>query len=367
MKVPDKKITEVLFSLLRLSAGGRENDFPVLTAQEWQEVYNIAVQHSVLGVVFGGIEKLPNEKWPDKIMSMKFYAQVKYIRSFSEQAASSSLSSVKRFTREGRRSVILKGISSAALYEAPELRSSGDVDIWPEGDRKWIIAFCRNINPASRVYYHHIPLAKVNGVEVEVHITPTWMNNPFSNIRLQRWFRDFWKDGSNICMVPCAGEEVPVMSPSYNRVFMLIHIFRHLFTDGVGMRQLMDYYYLLRQGAPAEEKLRIMAFLKTLNLAGFASAVMYVLQEVFRLPEDCMLTAPDKKRGAFLLDEILRSGNFGQYDDRITGDNGASPAYNFFARTTRSLRFLTQYPSETIWLPFFKIWHFIYRKIYKSV
>jgi len=361
------RMAEILFKLLRLSTGEKVTYFPKLNAQEWQVIYDMAVQQSVLGLVFGGIEKLPNDRWPEKMISMKFYAQVKYIRSFSEMAAEASLSAVRRFHREGCRSVILKGISSSALYPVPNLRSAGDVDIWVEGGRKWIINFCRGINPASKVYYHHIPLAKINGVEVEVHITPTWMNNPFANARLQRWFRDFWKEEGNIASVPCGDAEVPVLDISYNRIFLLIHIFRHLFTDGVGLRHLMDYDRLLRQGTSEEEKRQVMAFLDKLNLAGFASAVMYVLREVFNLPRECMLTEPDSRRGAFLLREIMRAGNFGRYDDRLTGENGGNPARNFFARTLRSWRFIAQYPSETLWLPFFKIWHFIYRKIYKSV
>lgn len=359
--------TEILFKLLRLSTGAEEPCFPVLTAQDWQAVYDLAIQQSVLGLVFGGIERLPNDRWPDKMMSMKFYAQVKYIRSFSGQAVEASHSSVRRFARDGFRSVILKGVSVAALYPVPELRSAGDVDIWVEGGRRQLIRFCRSVNPAALIYYHHVPLAKVNGVEVEVHITPTWMNNPFANARLQRWFRAFWEKDENIAHIPCGDAEIPVLSAAYNRVFLLIHIFRHVFTDGVGLRHLMDYYCLLRQGTDEAEKQRVMAFLRSLNLAGFAAAVMYVLREVFNLPRECMLTAPDPRRGEHLLREILRAGNFGRYDDRIKGENGGNPAWNFFARTLRSLRFLGHYTSETLWLPFFKIWHFIYRIIYKSV
>lgn len=361
------RMTEIFFKLLRLSAGGRETYFPKLSTEEWQQIYDLAIRQSVLGLVFNGIEKLPNDCWPDKMTSMKFYAQVKYIRSFYQQVAEASLSSVRRLQGEDRRCVILKGVSSSNYYPVAELRSSGDVDIWVEADRKRIINFCREINPHSKVFYHHIPLAKVNGIEVEVHITPTWMCNPFANARLQRWFRDFWKEGENIASIPCAGSQLPVLNDSYARVFLLIHIFRHLFTDGVGLRHLMDYYFLLRKGTDEAEKQWIMAFLNRLNLAGFAAAVMYVLREVFNLPRECMLTAPDERRGSFLLKEVLRAGNFGQYDDRLKGENGGNPLRNFFARTLRSLRFLSQYTSETLWLPFFKIWHFLYRKYYKSV
>lgn len=360
-------LTQVFFSLLRLSSGQEEKDFPVLSEQEWAAIYELSLRQSVIGVVFGGIDRLPNDRWPDKIMSMKFYAQVKYIRNYSAQAAEASAAAVERFAREGKRSVILKGSAVSSLYDNPELRSCGDVDIWIESERRWLIKFCRSINGASRVFYHHIPFAKMRGVEIEAHLTPSWMYNPFTNARLQKWFSTFWKDDSNICTVSCCGQNLPAMSPAFNRVFLLSHVFRHLFMDGIGIRQIMDYYYLLRSGCTEEEKAETMALFRKLNMAAFAGAVMWVLQEVFHLPDENLLTAPDRRRGEFLLREILRSGNFGQYDDRATGSNNGSDFVNFFVRTFRSLRFLRQYPGEALWLPYFKIWHYCYRLIVNKI
>ncbi|MBO4446881.1 MAG: nucleotidyltransferase family protein [Bacteroidales bacterium] len=344
----ERSIPEILFRLLRLSTGQKDEDFPMLSSEEWRAVYDLALHQSLLGIAFSGIEHLPNEKWPEKLISMKFYAQVKYIRSFTQRATETSIEVVDRFARQGRRSVILKGVTSGALYDDPSLRSSGDVDIWVESDRKWLKDFVRSINPNAGVYYHHITLIKIRGVELEAHFMPTWMNNPFVNARLQRWFAGFWQDETNIQEVKVSGGSVPGLSDRYNRVFLLIHIFRHLFMDGVGMRQIMDYYCLLRKGLTPEEREETMVMLRSFRLDKFAAAVMYLLGECFHLPEEKMLCAPDGKRGRFLLSEVMRSGNFGNSDSRIKGDANASSAYNFFTRIIRSLRFLPQYPSEAL-------------------
>lgn len=76
----------------------------------------------------------------------------------------------------------------------------------------------------------------------------------------------------------------------------------------------MNYYFVLRQGFTEEERNTTMHTLHSLGMKRFTSAVMWVLQAVFGLEDKYLLTPPNEKEGRFLLNEIMRSGNFGQYD-----------------------------------------------------
>ena len=104
--------------------------------------------------------------------------------------------------------------------------------------------------------------------------------------------------------------------------------------------------------------------LKWLGLWKFAGAVMYVLYEVFvfGLSEDKMIAPMNEKEGAFLLDEIMRGGNFGQYDDRLGDKTGEGKVHRYFRMSLRNMRFVKHYPSEAICEPLFRTWFWGWKK-----
>lgn len=159
------------------------------------------------------------------------------------------------------------------------------------------------------------------------------------------------------------GNKATVSTLEFNRIFILLHIYRHIFAEGVGLRQLLDYYMVLQQGFTEEERNETIKILKQLHLFGFAKAVTYVLLQVFGLKEQFMIVKPDVQQGEFLLQEIMLSGNFGKYDTR----NGNIFSNNAFKRIPSKLhhamRFIKYHPMETICTPLFRSWHFLWRKI----
>ena len=83
-----------------------------------------------------------------------------------------------------------------------------------------------------------------NGTEVEVHYRPHFMQDFVNNARLQRYFLDH-ADEQFAYLVKIGGKEVAVPTPSFNIVFQIRHIYQHLFKEGRGLRQVLDYYYVL--------------------------------------------------------------------------------------------------------------------------
>ena len=156
--------------------------------------------------------------------------------------------------------------------------------------------------------------------------------------------------------------ELPVPNLAFNRVYILVHIYRHLFAEGIGLRQLLDYYFVLCQGCTEAERAETMRVLRSLKMKRFAGAVMWVLKEVYGMDDRYMLTAPDEREGRFLLSEIMMAGNFGQYDERLQHDRGESALHWGLRKVKRNFRFVRCYPSEVLWSPVFKLWHFFWRK-----
>ena len=154
---------------------------------------------------------------------------------------------------------------------------------------------------------------------------------------------------------------LPVPNAAFNRVYILVHIYRHLFAEGVGLRQLLDYYFVLQQGFTEVEREETLRTLRSLGMMRFTRAVMWVLQEVYAMPDRYLLTSPDEEEGQFLLDEIMLAGNFGKHDERMQRAEGEGAFRWGLRKVIRNFRFVRSYPSEVLWSPLFKVWHLFWR------
>ena len=97
----------------------------------------------------------------------------------------------------------------------------------------------------------------------------------------------------------------------------------------------------------------------------FTAAVMWILQKMFGMADSYLLTIPNETDGKFLLEEIMIAGNLGKYDKRIIRGKHESDFSHGMRKVRRNLRFLRSYPSEVVWSPVFKIWHYFWRKLQK--
>ena len=157
----------------------------------------------------------------------------------------------------------------------------------------------------------------------------------------------------------------------FNIVYQLLHLDKHLRTEGIGIRQLIDYYYLLKQWAVSplskEKKQEIIDRLREFKLMKFTSAVMYILHNVLGLEEQYLLIDANEKEGKFLLSEIIQSGDMGKKDSRLSDMRKSSGIQKFLKLEQFKFRLLTHYPSNVIWMPFHDLYvHFFYIKKYQK-
>lgn len=360
-----ESINEIFFALVRFSIGS-EQVFPYsLSGEQWNAVFDIAKRQTLVGILLAGIEQLPKEQRPPKELLMQWVLLTERIKNANRKLNIVAAKVAKNFKEAGFDSVLLKGQAVALYYPSPQLRTPGDIDIWLNGSRRDIIRYVRRFVCGAAPVYHHIEFNISKEADIEVHFTPSWLNSTFTNIKLQRFFRENGAESfGNFVTLEGAGNEVAVATKAFNRVYLLVHIYRHLFSEGIGLRQLLDYYWLLKQGCSDKEREAAMHTLQQLKMVRFAGATMYVLQQVFGLTKEYMLTAPLKDEGEFLLQEIMLSGNFGMYDVRNTGVNSNNALVRFAKRVARNLRFTRMYPSEVLWTPVFKMWHTVWRYWY---
>lgn len=364
LQTENKPIAHFLYFLRCALGTASINDCPTLNEEEWQYIWEESRRQTVAGLIWGVIEKIPMEKRPARELLLRWYAVAERIKHSNEILNKTAVDLVDVLQKDGFSSVILKGQGLALLYPEPMARTSGDIDIWVSGGRKRIVKYVRDQFPNEEVRYHHIGFPLYQNVEVEVHFFPSWMNVPWRNLRLQKMFRA--EESRQMKNYTSLGKEdaqaIPVPTADFNAVYILLHIFRHLLGEGIGLRQVIDYYYVLKNLSTAEHK-QVVETLGKLGLKKFAAAMMYVQSEVLGLDEEALFISPNKKAGIFLLKEIIIAGNFGKNDPRLKRHLCETPFYRFRRSVLRDVRFVRVFTMETLFDPVFKIWHYTWQKI----
>ena len=376
------KQQKIFFDFLRFSIGSAKEIPGSLKEADWKELYRIAQKQALLGVLFYGIRRLPKELAPEQKILMQWMVMAEQIRKQNIRLFLDSVKVCKNFENKGFANCILKGQGNALLYPDPYMRTPGDIDIYLTGGRKKIMKYVDRVCPTQVMRYHHVDFP-VMKTAIEVHFTPSYMFCPIYNQRMQKWFEEVMGEQCNHRVsLPDGYGEIHVPQASFNVIYILSHLYRHIFTEGIGLRQLLDYYLVLvkwhtdltnltdsNKSLPQMTQINtdldaLRHKLKYLGLWKFAQAVMYVLHEVFGLSEDRMIAPMDEREGRFLLDEIMRGGNFGQYDDRMGSKVGESKIHRYFRMNLRNLRFVKHYPTEALSEPLFRTWFAVWKNIH---
>ena len=255
----------------------------------------------------------------------------------------------QKLQKDGFRCCLLKGQGNAEMYPNPNLRFPGDIDVWIDADENTIYDYVLKQFPDAKIIYKHIKFPVFTDVHVDVHQTPLKLRNPISQSRLQQWIEDN-KEEQFSHMVKMTGTETEVAVPTarFNAVYHLGHIMIHIFDKGIGLRQLIDYYYVLKnlEGISEEEKEQIRKAWKRFGMDRLASAIMWIEHEVLGLPEQYLLTTPDEKWGRKIFEGTLEGGNLGKYSQRQV-NVGKGRLNKRIATFKRLMRLFPCFPGET--------------------
>lgn len=331
---------------------------------DWQKLLEFGKKQSIVGVLFHGITRLKKE---DAAMPHNVFKQwvgnFLTIKMSNQQVYKDANFLTKAFHKEtGKNCVVLKGQANALMYPDPYMRNPGDIDLWTDMDNVPLILWVRRHDPKGEIGYHHIQMSALS-TPVEVHFVPSFMGNLFYEWRLRKYFKENKQaQFNNTAILPDKLGEINVLRHDFDCIFQLSHIMHHFFFEGIGFRQLIDFYYLLTTAKFSDkEKEEIMAKLRWLNMAKFTTAVMYIMKDVFNMDASLLLGESNEHLGKVLLSEILKSGNFGFYDDRYSFAN-TSVYKQYFIEIFRNLHFALDYPSETIYgRPVSRWWHMFYK------
>ena len=351
---------QIFFDFLRFCIGSESEIPSSLKEADWKELYRIAQKQCLVGILFDGIQKLPPaEVGMSKDLLLQWMMQCQMLEKANVRLNDAAIQVSEWFRKKGFRTCILKGQGNALLYPNGLHRTPGDIDIWVEGGDKRVISFVRSISPHEKACYHHIEFPSYKGVEVEVHYRPSFLLCFWHNRKLQKYYERVKEEQFSHRVKLGEQGEIAIPTVEFNLIFQLTHIYAHLMNEGIGLRQLLDYYYVLISDDLSLIRDRVQKELKELGLWKFAGAIMYIMQEVFGMPASRLIVPPNEKYGRFVLNEVLEAGNFGKHDERYWF--GRSKLGHNLQRVYRDMRLMRYFPAEAMSEPFFRVWHFFWR------
>jgi hypothetical protein len=437
---------QIFFDFLRFSIGPKSEIPSSLKEADWKALYRIAQKQCLVGILFDGIKKLPAEYvGMKKELLLQWMAESQMLEKANVRLNDAAIQVSEWFRKKGFRTCILKGQGNALMYPNPYSRTPGDIDIWVEGEDKRVISFVRSISPHEKACYHHIEFPSYKGVEVEVHYRPSFLLCFWHNRKLQKYYERVKEEQFSHRVMLGEQGEIAIPTAEFNLIFQLTHIYAHLMNEGIGLRQLVDYYFVLcdfykvyqksskitpslftlkegstshpdpltlrgeggnrptrcseplrsKDGGPSKVSPdsagwdrrdaigdmtsatastdssataarssstaidRVQEELKELGLWKFAGGIMYIMQEVFGMPASRLIVPPNEKYGKFVLNEVLKAGNFGRHDER--NRFGRSQLGHNLQRVYRDIRLMRYFPGEALCEPIFRTWHFFWR------
>lgn len=356
---------DIFYDFLRFSLSESSDEPDTVAKMDWHGLLDFGQKQSIVGVLFHGMNKLGamGVNRPDKYSAAAWLANNEFIVNGNKQVNHDASKLTRFFYHKGKTRVcVLKGQGNALMYPDPYMRTPGDIDLWTELDTISLLKFVKSLNVEPNIEYHHIDFSFYTKTVAEVHYFPSFMGNLFYEWRLRKYFDKVkGEQFENLAELPDNAGVICVPTDSFNRIFQMSHIMHHFFFEGIGLRQVIDYFYLLKRGFTQVEQQEEQKLLKHLNMYKFSAGVMWILHDVLGLQEEFLLVPPDENVGKMILKEIECSGNFGHHDDRYSF-KGASVYKQYMMETYRNLHFSMEFPAETIWgRPVSRWWHMIYK------
>ena len=243
----------MIFDFLKYCLDRKDSMSNVVADIDWQQLYSFASKQAILGLCFNGIERLGREYSDElkqnpieKDLLMTWMGKAQQIRrqNMKVNTVASKLFSMLR--EDGLRCCILKGQGNASMHPNPYSRTPGDIDVWVNASREEITEYAKcHFKLEDDIRFHHLETT-MDGVPVELHFFPCSMNNPLYNARLQKWFkRNADLQCSNVVSLPDGIGEIAIPTTAFNIIYQLTHLYHHFFDEGIGMRQIIDYYYVV--------------------------------------------------------------------------------------------------------------------------
>lgn len=268
MKRDYKEEEEVFFDLVRAGLWAGDNLLETLREQatvgranandiqnlresvDWGEVYRLAEEQSVVGLVSAGLEQFQVSGFKFQVpqaVRLQFIGQTLQIEQRNKAMNEFVEHLIEKLRQNDIYALVVKGQGIAQCYERPLWRGCGDVDLFLSDDnyekaKKLLVPLATEVE-TEYIVSKHLGLT-IDGWMVELHGTlrvglPDRINRELDAIQM-----DTFNNG-NVRSWMNGQTQVFMLGKENDIVYVFVHFFNHFYKEGVGLRQICDWCRLM--------------------------------------------------------------------------------------------------------------------------
>lgn len=318
--------------LLKVGLWGCGNlDIRIDGTTDWHEVYRLATEQSVLGLVLAGIERVKNLNHNiniPQVLLLQMIGEVQVIEQRNKAMNGFVAELIEKLRNEDVYAILVKGQGIAQCYERPLWRTSGDVDLLLsdsnyEKAKKTLLPLATDVESEYKAL-KHLGMTMQGGFVVELHGT---MHSRLSK-RVDRSIDEVQKDvffNGNVRSWANGNTKVFLPSADNDVVFVFTHILHHYFIDGIGLRQICDWCRLLYTYRESLNHGLLESRLRKAGLMSEWRAFYNLAHRYLGMPDfGSGLMVYDSwfdKKADRIMEFVMKVGNFGHNQERAHSDS----------------------------------------------
>lgn len=341
-----------LLSIIKAALWGVKPDESLFESVDWKELIQLADVETVTGLLLDGLALLSPKLFPSEDRVMQLAGRQNKYAQYNQVHRDTIVQIDKTLKNNGIKAVFMKGQITGLRYPKPLHRQPGDIDfVVGKGDFAKTLDILETIGRVDRYLVHeHHGMAWINGVTVEPHYKVHNYQRPSTDKAMQEMFAEVFPD--KLITAGIDGHEVSVFPPTFESVFLVSHMVNHVYEEGLGLRQVIDYAMFLDKCADMVDWLQHDERLCKMRMQRAFRIFSCICVTYLGLPLPHQIepfSFREKEWARKMMEDILTVGNFGRgkYVFHHNGWKDALSNYHWVFGRCIHLAFVC--PSEARW------------------
>ena len=318
---------ELFYKLVRagLWADAETTDFGIqgfTDSVDWEKVYQLAEEQSVIGLVLAGIEQFKKANVNlalDQELLLQLIGEVQMLEQQNKAMNDFIAELIEKMRIADIYTILVKGQGIAQCYERPLWRSCGDVDLLLNADnyekaKTFLTPLADHVDP-EEINMKHLGMTIGDWI-VELHGTMHTEISSRVNLGVDEAQDACFKKGG-VRSWNNGGTNILLPSPDNDVILVFTHILEHFFVEGVGLKQVCDWCRLLWTYRSDLDLKLLESRIQNMGLMIVWKAFGAMAVDVLGIPKEAMPFYDEsfRKKGQRVLARIMKSGNMGHNND----------------------------------------------------